>query len=137
MRKTGPSIQASSRLAQSQSFIHVRLRGGNTYIGRASANGQDSLLLRLPAEMRNRIYTMALQAECILIRSKYLTAFDMTVALRSCCSSTSPTHSQTWSEGSTVVTVVSQHMRAITRCAEPLFCTIFKSTTTQLNKQYR
>ncbi|KAF3040077.1 hypothetical protein E8E12_005267 [Didymella heteroderae] len=64
----------------------------------AAKNRQDSPLLRLPAEIRNRVYTMALQAECVLVRSRYLTAFDMTVELRSCCSNIPPTNSQTWSD---------------------------------------
>lgn len=34
-----------------------------------------------------------------MVRSIYLTAFDMTVALRSSCSDIPPTRSQTWSEG--------------------------------------
>ena len=41
---------------------------------------------------------MVLQAECVLVRSRYLTAFDMTVELRSCCTSIPPTKSQSWTE---------------------------------------
>lgn len=101
VRRISPSTLPSSEPAQRQYCSCTRARK-NSDVSRAARNRQESPLLRLPAELRNRIYTMVLQPERVLVQSRYLTAFDMTVELRSCCSSISTTKAQTWSDGNAI-----------------------------------
>ncbi|KAH6638490.1 hypothetical protein C7974DRAFT_285444, partial [Boeremia exigua] len=64
----------------------------------ASENQQRSPFLRLPPELRNRIYQFVLQAESILIYAHRISTFSTSIVMHSCCSFTSPRQIQHWRE---------------------------------------
>lgn len=97
-RKDKPVNTGKPRTCK-KSVLSQMLAQEDTDTDRAARNHRDSPLLRFPAEPRIRVYTMVPQPECVLDRSRYLNAFDITLELRSCCTLTPPINSQPWIEG--------------------------------------